>query len=61
MKPHVGIDGTEPTMGAIKACRENVMHPLDAAMENEIVICGMQHFERNAPMHGITYQCPRKA
>ena len=41
MKPPIGFDGTEPTVGAIKACREYGVQQLDVAMENEIYICGM--------------------
>jgi hypothetical protein len=53
MKPPIGIDGTEPTVGAIKTFHDYAVQQLDAAMESEIYICGMQPLEHDNPMYGI--------
>ena len=51
MKPAPSIHGIEPTNEEIKACREYAMHPLEAAMESDLYICGMQPLEPDNPMH----------
>ena len=52
MKPP-GIDGKEPTLEAIKECREYAGQQMDAAKENELYICGMQPLDPDNPMHGV--------
>ena len=42
MKPTPFISGSEPTNEEIKACQEYALQELEAAIENDIYICGMQ-------------------
>ena len=53
MKP-AAIDGAEePTVEAIRLCRNFAMQKLEEAQENEIFVCGMQPFDADDPMYGV--------
>jgi len=53
MKPTPLIIGSEPTNEDIKECWEYAMQQLEATMENDVYICGMQPLEPDNPMHRL--------
>jgi hypothetical protein len=45
MKPHVVVDGEEPTAEALRLCREHATRKFDEAQSSDIFVCRMQPFD----------------
>ena len=53
MKPAVVNGAPEPTVQAIRLCREYDMQKLEEAQESDLFVCGMNPFDVDDLMHGM--------
>ena len=53
MKPNPVDGAIEPTGDAIRMCREYGVQQFESVQDNELYVCGMQHFDADELMYGV--------